>query len=179
MAVLHQRAEVLHEQRAQQSGYVQPIGVRIRQNTNLTVAQLAQIVTVRIHADRHGNVVHFLRGQHFIGRDFPGIKDLALQRHDRLIFAIARLLGRTARRVSFDKEQLGTIQILRGAVRQLARQRRTAGELFTYHFLRRTHSALGAGDRQFRQQFGDLNILVQPQAKGIFHHARDECRTLT
>ena len=158
---------------------MQTIGVRIREDTDLAVAQLAQIVAVRIDADRHRNIVHFLRGQHFIRRDFPGIQDLTLERHDRLIFTIARLLGRSARRVPFHEEQLGTVEILRGTVRQLARQRRAAGQLFTHNFLRGTQTTLGAGNGHFGQHLCRLNVLVQPQGKRIFHHAGDERRALT
>ncbi|MOA33820.1 hypothetical protein D3C78_1551500 [compost metagenome] len=93
MATLHQRTEVAHKQRAQQRGDVQAVGVRIRQDTNFAIAQLAEIFAVRINTDRHRDVVHFLRSQHFVRRHFPGIEDFAFQRHDRLIFAIARLLG--------------------------------------------------------------------------------------
>ena len=154
VTIFHQRFEVLHEQRAQQRGDVQTIGVRIREDTDLAVAQLAQIVAVRIDADRHRDIVHFLRGQHFIRRDLPGVQDLTLERHDRLIFTIARLLGRSARRVTFDKEQFGAIKILCGTVRQFTRQRRTAGQLFTHYFFRRTQTTLRAGNRHLSQQFG-------------------------
>ncbi len=123
--------------------------------------------------------MHFLRRQHLIGRDFPGVQDFALKRHDRLIFTIARLLGRAACRVPFDQEQFCFIQILRGAVRQFARQSRTAGELFTHHFFGCPHTSLGAGDRQLSQLLCDLDILVQPQAEGIFYHARDKGCALT
>ena len=114
--------------------------------------------------------MHFLRSQHLIGRDFPGVQDFTFQRHDRLILAIARLLGRSARRIPFHKEQFGSVQILGGTVRQLTGQRRTAGQLFTHHFLRRAQATLGAGDRHFRQQLCRLNVLVQPQAEGVFDH---------
>ncbi len=160
MTIFHQRAEVLHEQSAQQRGDVQTIGVRIREDTDLAVTQLAEIVAVRIDADRHRDIMHFLRGQHFIRRDFPGIQDLTFKRHDRLVFTVARLLGRAPCRVPFHQEQLGAVEILRGTVRQLARQRRAAGQLFTHHFLRRTQTTLRAGDRHFRQHLCGLNVLV-------------------
>ena len=170
---------MFHKQRAEQRGDVQPVGIRIRQNTDLAVTQLAEIFAVRIDTDRHRNIMHLLRGQHFIGGDFPGVKDLALQRHDRLKLAIARLLRRSARGVPFHQEEFGTREILRGAIRQLAGQRRAAGELFTHHFFGSAHAALSAGDRHLRQHFRGLNILVQPQAEGILHHAGDERRALT
>ena len=178
VTVFHQRAEVLHKQRAQQRGDVQTIGVRIREDTDLAVAQLAQIVAVRIDTDRDRDIVDFLRGQHFIRRDLPGVQDLTLERHDRLIFTIPRLLGRPARRVPFHEEQFGTVEILRGTVCQLARQRRAAGQLFTHHFLRGTQTTLGAGNRHFSQHFCRLNVLVKPQGKRIFHHAGNERRAL-
>ncbi|MNT36245.1 hypothetical protein D3C72_1723160 [compost metagenome] len=118
--------------------------------------------------------MHFLRREDFIGRNFPGVQDLTFQRHDRLEFTIARLLGGTACRVPFDEEQLGAIQILRGAIRQFTRQRRTTGELFTHHFFRGTHTALRAGDRHFSQHFSCLYVLIQPQAKCVFYHTRDK-----
>ena len=139
---------------------MQTIGVRIRKDTNFAVTQLAQIFTVRIDADRYRNIVHFLRCKHFIGRYFPGIKDLTFQRHDRLVFAVARLLGRAAGGISFHKKQFGPIQILSGAIRQLAGKGRTASELFTHHFFRRSQTTLGAGNRHFRQQLRRLDVLV-------------------
>ena len=122
--------------------------------------------------------MHLLRSEHFIGRDFPGIQDLAFQRHDRLIFTVARLFRRTARRIPFDKEQFGAVQVLRGAVRQLTRQRRAAGELFAHHFLGGAQATLGAGDGHLRQQLRRLYVLIQPQAEGVFNHPGDECRAL-
>ncbi len=122
--------------------------------------------------------MHLLGRQHLVGRDLPGIQDLTLQRHDRLEFAVARLLGGAARRVPFHEEEFGAVQILGGAVGQLARQRRPAGELFTHHFFGRTQAALGAGDRHFGQHLCGLHVLVQPQGEGIFHHPGDECRAL-
>lgn len=122
--------------------------------------------------------MHLLRGQHFIGRDFPGVKDLTFERHDRLIFAIARLLGGTARRIPFDKEQLGPIKILRGTVRQFPGN---AGPLVSFcaPLFCGAQSPLRAGNRHLCQLFRRLHVLVQPQAEGIFHHAGNKCRTLT
>lgn len=144
MTLFNQRAEVPDEQRAKQRRDVQAIGVGIRQNTNLAVAQLAQVVAIRIDTDGDGNIMHFLGSQHLIGRDFPGVQDFTFQRHDRLILAIARLLGRSARRIPFHKEQFGSVQILGGTVRQLTGQRRTAGQLLrtTFFAARRRRWAL-------------------------------------
>ncbi|SWI91030.1 Uncharacterised protein [Klebsiella pneumoniae] len=60
MAVFNQITEVSDEQRAQQGCNVQTVGVGIRQNTNLAVAQLAQVVAIRVDTDGDRNVMHFL-----------------------------------------------------------------------------------------------------------------------
>src|SRR5690606_41710015 len=62
--------------------------------------------------------------------DFPGIEDLAAQRHDRLELLVPRLLGTAAGRVTLHQEQLRATAILPGAVSQLARQRRPLGDAF-------------------------------------------------
>ena len=56
MAVFDQSAEMPDEQRAQQRRDVQTIGVGIRQNTNLAVAQLAQVVAIRVDTNGDGNI---------------------------------------------------------------------------------------------------------------------------
>ena len=56
--------------------------------------------------------MHFLRLQHFGGIDLPGVENLAAQRHHGLELPIACLLGRTARRITFDQEQFGTLGLL-------------------------------------------------------------------
>jgi hypothetical protein len=73
----HQRPEVSQEQRAQQRRNVQAVGVRVRENADLVVAQALELVGARIDAERDRDVMHFLRLQHFGGFDFPGVEDLA------------------------------------------------------------------------------------------------------
>ncbi len=86
-----------HEQRAQQSGNVQAVGVGVGEDAYLAVAQAVQVIGAGVDAERDGDVVHFLGGENFVGVDFPGVQDLAAQRHDGLGFAVARLLGGAAR----------------------------------------------------------------------------------
>ncbi len=50
--------------------------------------------------------------QHLARVDFPGVQDLAAQRHHRLELAIARLLGRATGRITFDQEQLAALGLL-------------------------------------------------------------------
>ncbi len=77
MALIDQRAEVFHEQGAEQGGDVQTVRIRIRQDAHLAVAQAGKIVGVRVEPDGHRDVVHFLRGEHLTGFDLPGVQDLA------------------------------------------------------------------------------------------------------
>ena len=121
----HQRAEVPQEQRAEQRRDVQAVGVGVRQDADLVVAQVRRsssepgstpIATVMSWTSCDDSIVGRL--------DFPGVQDLAAQRHHRLEFAVARLLGGAAGRVAFDQEQLGALRVLAGAVGELARQRR-------------------------------------------------------
>ncbi len=61
----------------------------------------------RIDADGDADVVDFVGAQGLVGIHFPGVEDLAAQRHHRLEVAVARLLGRAAGGIAFDQEQLG------------------------------------------------------------------------
>ena len=43
---------------------MQAVGVGVGQDDDLAVAQAGNVVLARIAADRHGQIVHFLRGEH-------------------------------------------------------------------------------------------------------------------
>ena len=178
MALLHQRAEVLHKEGAEQGGDVQTVRVRIRQDAHLAVAQATEIVGVGVEPDGHRDVVHFLRGEHLTGLHLPGVQDLAAQRHDGLKLAIPRLLGTAARGVTLHQEELPLHGVGAAAVGQLAGQGRALGYLLAHHRLGGAHPALGAGDAELRQLFGQLSVAVQIEAEGILHHARHEGRAL-
>ena len=65
------------EQRAQQGGNVQPVGIRIRQYAHLVVPQPTEIRARWVHAYGQRNVMHFLRSEYLIGVHFPSIQDFA------------------------------------------------------------------------------------------------------
>ncbi len=115
--------------------------------------------------------MYLLRTQHLGRIDLPGIQDFTPQRHDRLCAPVARLLGRSARGVPLDEEQLGFFQVLAGAIRQLARQGRTGGNLFALDRAGFLQALLGIADRHLRYFFGVCDVLVQPQADRVL--ARD------
>ena len=73
----HQRAEMPHEQRTQQGGDVQTVGIGIGEDADLAVAQTFSNPGTGVHADRHGDVVDLLRRHHLGGIHLPSIENLA------------------------------------------------------------------------------------------------------
>ena len=94
------------------------VGVGIREDTNLVVAQTRKIAGTRVDTDRHADVVHFLRRTNFARLKLPSVQDLAAQRHDGLKIFVARLLGGAARRVSFDQKEFRARGIIARTVSQ-------------------------------------------------------------
>ncbi len=113
-------------------------------------------------------------GQHFAAVHFPGVQDLAAQRHDRLELLVARLLGRAAGGVTLHQEQLGTHRVLPRAVGQLAGQRRALGDLLALDLLAGLEAATGVADGLLGQQQAGFRVGVEPQAEGVLDHARNE-----
>ena len=99
------------KQGTDQRGDVQAIGVGISQNADFVITQLAQIGATGVNPKRHRNVIHFLRRKNFNGVHLPGVEDLSSKRQDRLIFAIARLLGRAPGRIALHQKQLAARRV--------------------------------------------------------------------
>ena len=118
--------------------------------------------------------MHFLGCQNLARVDLPGVQDLAPQRHDRLGIAIARLLGRAARRVALDEENLAELRFLRGAIGQLAGQRRARNDFLANDFLGRLQTLLRLADRQLRNLIAGFRMLVEPQRETVLDDAGDE-----
>ena len=96
-----------------------------------------------------------------------------------MVFAIACLFGRTASRVTLDKEYFTALWLGAGAVGQFARQCWTLSNLFTDDFFAGAHTTLGAKDTELGELLGFFGVLVEPQAKGVFYHAGDKGRGLS
>jgi hypothetical protein len=120
--------------------------------------------------------VDLLRGEHLGRGDLPGVEDLAAQRQDGLELAAARLLGRAARRIALDQEQLGRLQVLARAVGQLAGEGGAADDSLALDLLAGPQARLGAVDGQPSDAVGVAGVLVQPQAAGVLGDAGDEGR---
>jgi hypothetical protein len=165
------RAEVAQEQRAEQRGDVQAVGVGVGEDADLAVAQPGQIVVAGVHADGDGDVVHFLRGQH-----------LALIRPPRCsgsCRAAAGSPGTRGRAPAWpsrrrSRPRPGTARRARGpggAVGELAGQGGPCGDLLAPRPFGGAQRRLRALDRQFGDALAILGVLVQPQAEGILDHA--------
>src|SRR5690606_27301800 len=61
------------------------------------------------------------------------VEDLAAQREDRLVLAVAPALGRSAGAVALDQEQLGLGRVALAAVAELAGQRGDAHRTLAAH----------------------------------------------
>ena len=107
-------------------------------------------------------------------RHFPGVQDLAAQRHDGLGLAITRLLGGAAGGITFDEKQLGVLRILVGAVGELAGQRGSRGDALALHLLSRLRALLRVLDGELRDALAGIRMLVEPQRQRIVHEAFDQ-----
>src|SRR4028118_2378668 len=70
--------------------------------------------------DDHG--LDLVRGEHLVEAGLLDVEDLPLEREDGLEAPVAPLLGRAARGISLDQEQLRQLRIALGAVGELAGQ---------------------------------------------------------
>ena len=73
------------------------IHVRIRQDADAPVAQTRQIgivvLTMRINANSHRDIMNFVVGKQAVAFGFPCIEHFAAQRQNRLKFFVAPHLG--------------------------------------------------------------------------------------
>ncbi len=178
MSLLHQNAEVLHEQCTQQRSDMQAVRIGVGKNADLAVTQTRQVIRGRINADCHGNIMHLLRSQDFTGGDLPGIEDFPAQGHHGLELAITRLLGRAPGGITLHQKQFGAGDVGQRAIRQFSRQRRTRGDFLARHLLALAQPFLGIINGQFSEFFRHIGVLVQVQRKRILHHTRNKAGRL-
>src|SRR6185312_13815474 len=90
---------------------------------DLVVAQLFEIELVaQAGAHRLDQGADFLRAYDPVEARALDVEDLAAQREDRLVLAVAPALGRAAGGIALDEEQLAQSGIALAAVAELARQ---------------------------------------------------------
>ena len=104
----------------------------------------------------------------------PGVQDLAPERHDRLELPVARLLGRAPGRVPLDEEELGAREIGRGAVGELAGERRPARDLLPRDLLARAPARLGRSAMTRAASASPLSgVAVEPLRGVVLDDVRD------
>ena len=170
----HQFAEMPQEQGAQQRGDVQAIRIGVGKNAYLVVTQPVEAVASGIDAERYAYVVHFLRCKNLPGIHFPGIQDLAAQRHDRLRRPVASLLGGPAGRITFDEEDLAQLRLLRRTVGEFAGQRRAGYDFLADDLLGRFQTLLGLDDSKLRELVACFRMLIEPDRKVVLDDSGDE-----
>ena len=99
------------------------VDVGVGHDHDALVAQiLGPALVARAAAQSLDQVGDLAVGADLVGGGGSDVQDLAAYRKDRLRLAVARLLGRAARAVALDDEDLGPRRIVVGAVGELARK---------------------------------------------------------
>ena len=85
------------------------VDVGVGHDHDLVIAQLLEVelLAADAGAERLDQRADFLRAEHPVEARALDVEDLALQRQDRLVLAVAALLGRAAGAVALDQEQFG------------------------------------------------------------------------
>ena len=124
MPVLDQLRHLPVEERQQQGADVRAVDVGVGHDHDLVIAQLLDIelLVPDRRAQRLDQGPDFLGAEHAVEARALDVENLALERKDRLIVAVAALLGRPTGAVALDQEQLGQCRIALLAVGELARQ---------------------------------------------------------
>ncbi len=170
--------KVPEKQREQQHLDVRAIHVGIAQDAHLAVAQARQIRrivgAVRVHANRHRDVVDFVVGKQPVALDLPGVEHLAAQRQDGLAFLVAAHLGAAAGRVALNQKHFVVREVAAFAVGQLAGQHGHARAFALFDLLAGLLPRLRGLDGQFGEFLAIFDMLVQPQLERRAHKARHQ-----
>ena len=178
VAAFDQFGHLSIEEGQQQRTNVCAIHVRVGHDDDAVVAQFFHVVVffANARAQRGNQRDHLLAGEHFVKAGFFHVQNFAFERQNRLVFAIAPLFGRTARRVTLDDEDFGQSRIFFLTVSQFTRQTHTVQNAFaTRHFTRTTCSiARPRGFNNFvTNDFGFVRVflqkVVQCAADNFFH----------
>ena len=124
MAALDQFRHLPEEEGQQQRADMAAVHVGVRHDDDLVVAQLVgvELVLADARAERRDQRADFLARQHLVEARALDVQDLAAQRQDGLVLAVAALLGGAAGRVALDDEEFGLGGIALLAIGELAGQ---------------------------------------------------------
>ena len=124
VAALDQFGHLPVKEGQKQRADVRAIHIRVRHDDDAVIAQLVRIelVAADTAAQRRDQGSDLSGREHLVKTRFFDIADLALERQDGLVLAVAPLLGRSAGRVALDQEELRQRRVLLLAVSELAGQ---------------------------------------------------------
>ncbi len=126
-AALHDLLHLPVEKSEEQGADVRPVHVRIGHDDHAVVAQSVDVEVVGPdpRAQRRDERLDLLTGDHLVEAGLLDVQDLPFKRQDRLVSAVAPLLGGAARALALDDEQLALRGILLLAVGEFPREGRT------------------------------------------------------
>src|SRR5690606_31313388 len=175
-----QLRHLTEEERQQQGADMRTVNVGVRHDDDVVVAQLVDIefIAADTATERGNQRADLLGRQHAVEPGLLNVKDLTLERQDGLGLAVAALLRRTARRVTFHNVEFrqGRVSLL--AVGELAGQ---AGDvqraLAAGHLPSLACSFTGAGsiDHLAHHRLGLVGPLQQIIAEELVHFLFDRC----
>ena len=180
MAALDQLRHLAEEECQQQCADMRAVDVGVRHDDDAVVAQLADIEAALFRlappdagAHRGDERADFGRAQHAVEPRALDVEDLALQRQDRLVFAVSPLLGGAAGRVTLDDEEFAFRRVPLLAIRQLARQCRDIEHAFApCQFAGLAGRLAGGGGvhHLLDDAFGFARVGFEPVADDVGHH---------
>src|ERR1700680_2824088 len=124
VATIDEFLHVAEEKRQQQRADVRAVDVRIGHENYFVIAQLArvEVILADARAERRDDRANFFVPEHFVVTRFFDVEDLALERQDRLVFAVAAHFRRAAGGLALDHKQFAARRIALLAIGEFTRQ---------------------------------------------------------
>ena len=111
--------------------------------------------------------------------DFPCVQNFTAKRKNGLIFFIASLLSRTARRVTFHQEEFIAGNIAARAIRKFARKNRNRRSFSLFDFLSGMLARLCLLDKHFSKLAALFNVAVEPELHLRTHKAGNQLQRIS
>ena len=179
MAVLDQRTHEAEEERQKQGADMAAVDIGIGHEDDLAVAQLCEIeIVAEARAEGGDHRGEFVVAVDAVETRLFDVQHLAPERQDRLMTAVAALLGGAACGITLDDVDFSVGRVLFDAVRQLARQGSGIQcGLAARHFARLLRSLAGArgGLRLLDNSAGHLRIFLEEGHQLFGDHRVDQC----
>ena len=189
-ALLHEFRHLAVEEGEKQCADVRTVHIGVGHDDDAAVAETGEVKRALLvtgsnaSADGRDERLDFGVLKHLVEAGFFDIDDFTFDRKDRLVTAVAALLGRTTGRVALDDIQLGERRVALGAVGQLAGESAAGESAFANGFAGFAGGLASAGGCEaffndalrnggIRVEVGH-QCLVGDRANDAFHLWRDE-----